>query len=449
MPATSTTSIYVRVPPRPPTGVPAADTWTLGPVGFAVVREHATPTVLRQGFALPDDLPEADRIILIFSASEVWMAQVSVPPLTQTKLRQALPHLVEDRLVGDAQRCHLATQAIRGRNLTAPQTVAAIDRAWFRYVLTMFSTHTHRRLHALAAQQCLPNAIVSGREAAAVIAIETAPVAEGLLADLAPQTFDITVCPTARPGFGVRLDANSLPVWLATMVGETRLLAPADLQSNLAASTGRTIDPLAWPTWLAGARAALAAPETVDLCQFEFAGEAGSARLWQAWRLPAALAAGVLLVHLIGINTHWLMLHAQKSTLVTQMEQTLRNAFPHTSVIVDAPLQMRRQLEQLRLANGKTGPADFLPLADRFSQAATTLPPDGLQALDYRDQRLHITLKAGLDATPLRERVRTLGLQMMPVEAVGASGSAPDSSASAAANIGNRWIVTLANGAQS
>lgn len=448
---TSVTSVYVRLPHRPGGGTPAAETWQLGPVRFALVREDATPTILRQGQALPDDLPAADRLILIFAASDVWTAEIPVPPLAKTKLRQALPHLVEDRLAGDPQQCHIATRAVAGRGTPPPQPVAAIDRPWFRHVLGVFSVQSHRRLHALAAQHCLPagragEPALPGDTTMTAVAVETASPTDPTLAAIAGNTCDITVRPANAPGYGLRLEPASLPLWLATAGTGVRLLAPAAEAAALAAATGQRVEPLDWPTWIAGTRAALASSSAVDLCQFEFAGEAGGARLWQAWRVPVALAAGLLLIQVIGMNAHWLMLRQQKNQLVAGMEQTLRDAFPHTPVIVDAPLQMRRQVEQLRLASGKTGPDDFLPLADRFAQAASTLPPDGLLALDYRGKTLRITLKDGLDTTALRTALGAAGLSMTPADAI--QGTPPadrPTPAGAVPRQGSHWTVALAS----
>jgi general secretion pathway protein L len=199
---------------------------------------------------------------------------------------------------------------------------------------------------------------------------------------------------------------------------------------------------LDWSAWISGARAGLDDPATVDLCQYDFAKSASNARRQQAWHIPAALAAGLILVQLIGMNAHWLMLRQQKAQLTDGMAQTLRHAFPNTPVIVDAPLQMQRQVEQLRLAAGKTGPDDFLPLADRLAQATKSLPPDGVQTLEYKGKTLHVTLKSGVDTIALRESVERVGLTITPaIGPANPNGSAP---AGATAAQATRWTIALA-----
>jgi general secretion pathway protein L len=156
---------------------------------------------------------------------------------------------------------------------------------------------------------------------------------------------------------------------------------------------------------------------------------------WSVWRLPVALAVVLVLVQLIGMNVQWLTLRAEQKRLDTAMRAQLQTAFPNTPVILDPPAQMRRQVEQLRLAAGKSAPEDFLPLADRFAQAATSLAPDALLALDYHGRALTITLKEGTNTATLRTAARAVGLKMDSAEA-------PRSGETVVP--GSRWTVSLA-----
>ena len=132
-----------------------------------------------------------------------------------------------------------------------------------------------------------------------------------------------------------------------------------------------------------------------DLCQFEFTS--------QPWRLdratlrrlrvPLALAAAAALVAVIGANAQWLILSRQRDAITAQMTEALLNAFPKTTVVLDAPGQMTRQLQQLRVAAGELSPEDFLSLADGLARSLGPLPVNGLAALDYQNHRLDVTFK--------------------------------------------------------
>ena len=468
-----TTSLYVRLPHRP---IQSPERWQAGAlasVPFALVREEGaqgSQRILREGTSRTDELPAADRLILLLPAADVLLVPANVPPLALPKLRLALPNLVEDRLVQDAQQCHIALGprlgAAPARGWRAPRepqsrALMIADRAWVRFILDTFGAHKHRTCHLLPAQLCLPfetPATVLQAEAAndaeraepsldapaePVVAVaETAVAVATIALDAAPPSdpdapaaVDITVRTGPADGYGLRLMPANVGNWLAIAPAPaTLMVSPALRELAPTLSTDPVAATLDWATWAAGARAALASGEA-DLCQFDFANGGMASVDWRRWRLPIALAVLIVMVQLIGMNARWLTLRAEQKRLDAAMRTQLQTAFPNTPVILDPPAQMRRQVEQLRLAAGKSAPEDFLPLADRFAQAATGLAPDALLALDYHGRALTVTLKDGTDTAALRTAARGVGLNMDTAEAPrGAEATVP----------GSRWTVSIA-----
>ncbi|MNT02257.1 GspL periplasmic domain protein [compost metagenome] len=347
------------------------------------------------------------------------------------------------------------------------------DRAWLRAVLDAFAEHRHRRRHVLPAQLCVPLAATAASEAPAQApgaeptlrpAQNTAPdepatlvveAAASALADggelldstsvgaaetapaLASQ-WQLTVRTGAHAGYGLLLGDDALAAWQA-LAPDGTWYADADAAAAAPVPALRSAARTSWTLWIEGAQACLREPG-LDLAQFEFA--QGRADRWNlaAWRVPLALLAGIVLVQVLGMNIHWLLLRNEQQRVEAAQQQTLRSAFPQTQAILDAPLQMRRQVEQLRIASGRSTPEDFLPLADRFAQAARRLPPDALQALEYRGRMLVVTLKPGTDTAGLRSAARQAGLQMEEDKAGGAAGST-SSSAGTPVTPGSRWTV--------
>lgn len=468
-----TTSLYVRLPHRP---IQSPEHWQAGAlasVPFALVREEGgAQRIVREGTSRPDELPAADRLILLMPAADVLLVPANVPPLALPKLRLALPNLVEDRLVQDAQQCHIAlgprltaapARGWRGQREPQSRALMIADRAWVRFVLDTFGAHKHRTCHLLPAQLCLPletpaptalaaEPATSGERAEPSLDTPAAGAATPLVAaatialDVAPPTdpdapiaVDITVRTSVAEGYGLRLLPANVANWLAIAPAPaTLMVSPALRALATELAPGLSADPgaaaLDWSAWAAGARDALASGEA-DLCQFDFARGGVAGVDWSAWRLPIALAVLIVVVQLIGMNARWLTLRAEQKRLDTAMRAQLQTAFPNTPVILDPPAQMRRQVEQLRLAAGKSAPEDFLPLADRFAQAATGLAPDALLALDYHGRALIVTLKDGTDTAALRTAARNVGLNMDTAEAPrGAEATVP----------GSRWTVSIA-----
>ncbi|QBY54599.1 type II secretion system protein GspL [Cupriavidus oxalaticus] len=486
------TTLYVRLPHRPHD---QPQPWQFGALPFALVRTGTDAArraagstafeVLREGHTRIADLPAAERLVLILAASDVLLTTASVPPLPPARLKQALPNLIEDALATDAQPCHIGvgpaldgSAAIRGPRR---RLLMVADRAWLRAVLDAFAEHRHRRRHVLPAQLCVPLAAAEvaaaeapGAEPTLRPAENTAPdepatlVVEAAASALADggelldsatlggpepgpalaSRWQLTVRTGAHAGYGLLLGDDALAAWQA-LAPEGNWYADADAAAAAPVPALRGAARAGWPLWIEGAQACLRDP-ALDLAQFEFA--QGRADRWNlaAWRVPLALLAGIVLVQVLGMNIHWLLLRNEQQRVEAAQQQTLRSAFPQTQAILDAPLQMRRQVEQLRIASGRSTPEDFLPLADRFAQAAHRLPPDALQALEYRGRMLVVTLKPGTDIAGLRNAARQAGLQMEEDKtggAAGGAGSAPGSAAGGATGgatpvtPGSRWTV--------
>lgn len=151
----------------------------------------------------------------------------------------------------------------------------------------------------------------------------------------------------------------------------------------------------------------------LDLCQFEFAA--------QPWRLdratmrrlrvPIALVAASVVVSIIGINVQWLQLARQRDAISAQETELLLNAFPKTTTVLDAPDQMTRNLDRLRVASGELSPSDFLSLADGLARSLGPVPVNGVAGLDYRERRLEVTFKPETKVDPdLSKRLAANGL---------------------------------------
>ena len=504
-------TLYVRLPHRPHD---QPQPWQFGAMAFALVRtpvgdksrrlasEHA-PELLREGHALPSEMPAADRLVLIVAASDVLLTAAMVPPLPPARLRLALPNLVEDVLATDAGPCHIALgpalDGAGGARGARRRLLLVTDRAWLRAALDQFAEHKHRRRHVVAAQLCLPLVPATAPEpapapepaltaagpssparataqpavpavpkvdaepehpATLVVEAATSTLAQSgsLLDTAAPapgessRLWQLTVRTGPYEGYGLLLNDDALSTWQALAPagqwqGDSTALefAPVPALRGQRAPIRATRVSETWRIWLEGAEECLQQPQ-LDLAQFEFA--QGRADRWnlRAWRVPAALAIALVLAQIIGMNAQWLMLRTEAKRLEAAQVDLLHAAFPNVPPVAEPVLLMRRQVEQLRTASGRSTPTDFLPLADGFARAARDLPPDALLQLDYRTGTLYVTLKPGTNTTALRSAVRQIGLQMdedtSPPDAAVRAGGGPTPP-------GSRWTVKVEGGAAS
>ncbi|BCQ24643.1 type II secretion system protein GspL [Caballeronia sp. NK8] len=426
-------TLIVLLPPRDP--AVRSEEWHLPDLPFLLLDKRGEPQ--RIGRAALGLLPRASATVLIVAARDTLLLAAAVPPLKGPRLRQALPNVVEDQLIQDPQTCHVAVDPVELAD--GKRVVAVIDRGWFRFVVGAFSGAGHRNVKAVPAMRCLPAPVpaasVEGEETAVLPTpfvagllghvVSTAPALIGELAapspaSLAAPRIEIAIARGERAalGEGLALPAESIEATLAALAGDhpVTLYSLADLPGdeprlsgsrNAAAAVAGAL-PVAFE---ALARNALAC--RFDLCQFEFAA--------QPWRLdratmrrlrvPIALVAASIVVSIIGINVQWLQLARQRDAISAQETELLLNAFPKTTVVLDAPDQMARNLDRLRVASGELSPSDFLSLADGLARSLAPVPVNGVAGLDYRDRHLEVTFKPETKVDPdLSKRLAANGL---------------------------------------
>lgn len=430
-------TLIVQLPPRDP--AVRSEEWQLPELPFLLVGKRGETQ--RAGRASLGLLPRAGATVLIVAARDLLLLAAPLPPLKGQKLRQALPNVVEDQLIQDPQTCHIAVDPVAlegGRRV-----VAIIDRGWFRFVLSAFAASGHRNVKAVPAMRCLPLAAVTPEpaDAAAASPLALDPFIAGVLGHVvstAPALLGEVAAPVAAPAAAA---ASSPHVEIAiargehSALGEGLALPAAAVMQTLAALAGDHPGALYTLSDLPGDEPRLtAAPATgafhgaqvlpfeqfarnalacrFDLCQFEFAA--------QPWRLdratmrrlrvPIALVAASVIVSIIGVNAQWLQLARQRDAIRAQETELLLNAFPKTTVVLDAPDQMARQLERVKVAAGELSPTDFLSLTDGLARSLGPVPVNGIAALDYRDRRLEVTFKPETKVDPdLQKRLAANG----------------------------------------
>jgi general secretion pathway protein L len=435
-------TLIVLLPPRDP-AVPSQE-WQLPELPFVLLDKSGRTQ--RAGCSALALLPRASSTVLMVAARDLLMMPAKLPPLRGPRLRQALPNIVEDQLIQDPQTCHIAVdpQPLAGGR----QLLAIVDRGWFRFFCEAFAAAGHRSVRAVPVTRCLPQAValdtpaevaemVNAGEPGAAGTGSVATALPGLAPALAPDAVAVpmvaavlgaviqtapalllegaidSIVPSGPPrvelaiargvqGEGLAVPASAVNATLSALAGiaPVSLYMLTEVPGNVAALSATSPAKLAAHVHGASplpfeqlARRALAC--RFDLCQFEFASQPW--RLDRATlrrlRLPVMLGIAALVIAIVGANVQWLMLSRQRDAIGTQMTELLLNTFPKTTVVLDAPDQMSRQLQQLRVAAGELSPDDFLSLADGLARSLAPVPVNGIAGLDYHDRRLDVTFK--------------------------------------------------------
>lgn len=366
-----------------------------------VLRDPAG-NVLRRGEGPLAAMPRADSIQAVVPASVVLLAQVKVPSRNRRKMFQLLPYIVEEKLMYDPDSIHVAA----GPQLPGGETVVAvIDKAWMKRVIGMLQSA------GLPPWRMWPETLVpavplgtwtvvwNGREGFVRTGMVSGQSLDGGSAEVPPLGLLLAAREAAAKGGAPR----KINLQLAEGSGQPDLESWASRLGVKVEATG------AWD-WSA---AAYGMEKGVNLLQGEFTPARFEPDWRQRLRIPLILAGVVVVLQLGGGLADWLMLSYEKRQLDAGMQRSFRQAFPEAKVVVDAPLQMQRNLAELRHARGLSDPADFLPVLAKAAPVLSRPEPAAIQSMQYENGILKIDVQLRGSQTPeqMRNRFQSAGMK--------------------------------------
>ena len=390
-------TLYIRLPARADSEGALAR--------FALVADGGALVQQGEGAlrAMGDAVAASRHVVLLLAAPDVTLLQVKTPPLSNARLKAALPSLVEEHVLGDPEDCVLV--AAPAQTDDGMRTVAVAQRAWLEAIVKSLLAQGARTVAAVPAQLCLP--LAPGNVSAAIDA-------NGVTLRHA-QYHGLGIALAATPEVAlqtVRALAGDSPLTLyveAEQLGEYQALVQD-------AGPGIHVEAEHWAHWIAGAKSS-----TLDLVPG--LGAAGAqVRDWKKWRWPLRLALLVVVVNLVGLNVQYLRLKREADAIRLGINQSFRAAFPKVTVIADAPVQMRQNIELAKARAGQVTPSEFVYLAAAFGEAAAGLPrPLELVSLGYRERALTVKVKPE-SADPSTTQVLQAALAARQLELADAGG---------------------------
>ncbi len=362
-------------------------------------------SLVKQGRAVPALLPKADQASLIVPAQAISWHAAQLPKMPRgssaQKMQAVLAGVLEEQLLDDPLQIHLAACPTISAN--GKTWVAAVQKAWLQDAVA-----------ELQAARVPLTRIVPQVFPSEVARLHVHSAADGS-AEAAWLTYSDTQ--------GVM----SLPLSQAMLLPALPEGAALSAEPSVAAAAeymlGRRVH-VVQAVQLALQSVKAAQDRGVDLAQGDLAVSSGG-RVWQSlkgflsdvliapvWR-PVRWGFGlVLLANVIGLNAWSYKQTAALQDKRAQMNQLLTQTFPNVKVVVDAPLQMQRELAALRQAQGQLSGRDFESIYGRFSSVAgINTAPD---AIDYIANELQIR-GAGMAASQLDAllpRMQYSGLQV-------------------------------------
>lgn len=382
-------TLYIRLPSKaaaenlqPEAGFDCA--FALASDNGAVEREGNAP--LSQ---LADTIAAAQRVVLLLAASDVTLLQVQVPPMSASRLKAALPNMVEEQLMSDPADCVM----VAGPPSEGMRAVAVVNRGWLEKIVQTLIALGARSIAAVPAQLCLP--------------LQPETVAAAVTESGASLDMDLALRRSDEDGLGLSMLPEQPQSAPQEVVQTLRMLAPqgsialyvpqsrvpAYQEAVAAEALDARIEVFAdnWPRWIAGARSV-----PINLTAGMGAAAGPSLHL-QQWRWPLVLVGLVLLINIIGLNVEWLRMQREATALRAGMIQIYRSVYPRETAILDPIAQMRQKIAAAQNQSGEAAPDDFIALAAHFGDAWQAVmqgrPTPGIAAIEYNDRTLQVRLK--------------------------------------------------------
>jgi general secretion pathway protein L len=356
---------------------------------------------------LTPQVTQVSEVVLLLAASDVTLLRIAVPPLSATRLRAALPSLIEEFVIGDTAECAIAA----GAEADGQRLIAVCDRAWLKSWVDALRQSGARRIHVLPVSLCLPSP--NSHLSAALFQYG--------------QRYELALRLSDHEGIGLAVDIDDemqLPSAVAQLLGTLAVNRPVQLSVPAGQVTlfekwieahqlsHFTLIEQQWSDWIAES-----AKVSVDLIS-AFEGTQRAAFPWREWRWPIALAGAVSLFNIAALNTDWWRLRSEVLQIRDEITDIYRRSFPNETVVLDPLAQIKQKIAASRQASGQLNTSDFVVLAAALGEVWREAGNDlrAIDALDYRDGTLTIKLKkaAQVSLAAMRTPLAARELQLTP-----------------------------------
>ena len=369
---------FVLTLPEPDAAFPEGSlSWAR--IGNGAVLERGTAPLAE----VPAAIQRGDRVLALVPGERVLLYHVAIPARSRSAQLQALPYALEERLSEDLEAMHI----VPGPRLPDGRLQAAVAArrdmdAWLSWL----------REAGIDAQVLIPDT--------------------ALLPEAPPDRLELywagDRCLVSVPGGEpLALADEVLPWWLQqwkAQQGEEMAIAWHGPPELAVTDIGDGTEVRA-PGW-DGDLLTLIAPALrrrpgLNLLTGPYTPTGSGAEAWSRWRVPAAIAAALVL---LWTGSLWLEVR-QLEREVQRVDLAIADLFeatlPNTRMI--DPVGQFRQI----LDAGAGGPAGAGPIADRLGRAAPVLAQAGVELRQLRGDGSRLELELDLDSISALDSLRS------------------------------------------
>ena len=347
-----------------------------------------TPTRQRGTLSLAAAVWRSGKVVVLAPAAQILLAEPALPPGGGTKLVRAVPFALEEHLTEDVDQLSFA---IGQRRSSGSTPVAVVSRSVLQGWIASLSAA------GIDPQAIYPDILAMPenpgqtvlwlegdrlavrRPGAMPFAVELAPVKEALVV---AGVIGDPLQPSEEP------KPKESAILYVTREDWTRVQGDfEDLLEDFASLKVQLLADGPLP-WLARG---MNTAEAVNLLQGEFSRTADYSERWHRWRLAAALAAALLVVHVAAQALQIRQAKHESAALDSQISQVFSSSMAGDAS-VDPRRQMQSKLERIRKSGA--GPQYFLRTLQSLSGALAAAPKTTISALSYHENALDMTVNA-------------------------------------------------------
>ncbi len=409
-------TLLLDIPDLPRFDAATSTTWTL---------LDGAANLLRSGEGTLASAPRAERIVALAPVARLLWIETALPPVNAAKRDALLRYAIEDKLTIDPSTVHVVIVGIAdGPSAEATRyVVAAIDRAWLVDALKWL------RDAGLPADSLMSSATGIAVEKNQWTVTIDFQRARGFAKRADGFVYNLDIGNANEPPFGLVLalkeasEQQRAPTAL-TLTTLTSMTPSAPFDDGVRA---RWETVLGLPVTMAPAAANLAqarlqASKSANFLTAEFAPRDAFGK-WLMIARPALIAVSLIAVtHIAFTLIDGWRLDRERHAIEAQMTQVFKLAFPNAQAIVDAPLQMRRNLDEMKRARGIAADTGPEALIARLTKLMQSLPGTPATVNSLTLQSGVATLDATLAGNEQRQSLQR-ALENMPGASIAAGES--------------------------
>jgi general secretion pathway protein L len=363
----------------------------------------------RGSLTLAAAVSRTGKVVALAPATQILLAEPELPPGSGVKLARAVPFALEEQLTEDIDQLSFAI----GRRRSGGGTpVAAVSRTVLQGWISDLNAAGLEPLALYPDISLMPEnpgqtvlwlekgRLAVRRPGALPFAVELSPVSEALVvAGVIADPLDTASEPKVPESAVLYVTRED---WARAQSEFEQLTEKFDSLKVQLLPDG----PL---PWLARS---LGTTEAVNLLQGEFTRTTDFGARWRQWRTAAALAAGLLVVHVAAQALQIRQAKHEAAALDGQIASVFSAAMP-AEAMQDPRRQMQSRLDRIRKSGA--GPEYFLRSLKVLSDAMAVTPKTDIDSLSYREESLDMKVNAPSLAA-LSQLSQFIGKQGMTAE---------------------------------